>query len=567
MVAADSAQPGSAVVWDLVSGASRLAVSARTYSFTACAITKDGSRIAASGYDRRAQVFDCRTGVELHSFELRQRARALAFSPDDEWLLAGDDRVPRLFSLRGGAHRALKGHLSDIQAAAFSPNGRYVATAAGDAKIKLQDFAKAKVLATMTGYASMVAFPDDAHLLYAGFNCGAIVEVPTGKLVRELPTQGAQRVSLSGNGERLAFTQGDDGAELQVLELKTGAVQFSRSFNPIRCIALDYTGEHLVVARSAAFTQGTSLEVWSVSKGELIHPRGDGHTGGVSALAVYHRAGHPLLVSAAGRSLKIWEVESGAEIETIAGNQDIGALAISPDGRAAITTVGIAGRDHPIQCWDLKQLHVAGTMETDLTGARALAISPDGTLAAASYVRRAALFDIATRKLKFVLEKHRNQIDAIAFSCDGALVVTGAADKLVKIWSVATGKELHALDGHTGFVEAIVCLPDGTCVSASSHQLLWWDLQSGRRIAESRDVSELSSLAASPDGALLAVVSTWQHRVELWSLDRADQSMRRLAQTERLDDAPSSVVFASPRTLLVGTKRGRILKFDATREG
>ena len=151
MIAADGGHPGKAVAWDLATGAARASVSSRTYGLTGAAISGDGALIAISGYDNRTLVFDGHTGKRLHSFETRAAAHAMAFSPDGKWLLVGDDRTPRLLSLGRAEHRALKGHLSAVRAAAFSPDGRYAATAGGDRKVKLQDVAKAKVLATMQG--------------------------------------------------------------------------------------------------------------------------------------------------------------------------------------------------------------------------------------------------------------------------------------------------------------------------------------------------------------------------------------------------------------------------------
>jgi len=141
---------------------------------------------------------------------------------------------------------------------------------------------------------------------------------------------------------------------------------------------------------------------------------------------------------------------------------------------------------------------------------------------------------------------------------DGKLVVTGAADHLVKVWSAKDGKELHAVAGHTSFVHALVCLPDGTCVSGSS-ELLRWDLATGKRVAEASVRGEVSALAASPDGRLLIVLGPFEKTLQLWSLE--GQSLEGPIHSERLDDAPSSATFAGPKVVLVGTKGGRILRF------
>ncbi len=401
---------------------------------------------------------------------------------------------------------------------------------------------------------------DGAQLFYAGFDCGAIVEVPSGKPVRKLDLGFIDGAAVSGDGRRLASKRGREQAEVQVLDLETGEKLFERTFDPIRLLALDHTGERLVVARAAMLGQGTSLEVWSIAADGRLLPRGEGHVGGVAGIAVYGKSGRPIAVSAsADRTLKLWDVDAAIEIETIAGADDgIGALAVSPDGRTALTARGY-GRESTIQRWDLAGLRLAGGLDAaELGSARALAISPDGRTAAASFIRRAALFDLASGKRRAVLEKHKSQIDAIAFSADGEHVITGAADHLVKIWSAEDGKERHALAGHTSFVHALATLPDGTCISGSG-ELLRWDIASGERLARSSGRGEVSSLAASPDGRWLIVLGPFDRKIQLWSLE--GRSIEGPIHTEELEDAPAAATFAGPTTVLVGTKSGRILRF------
>jgi len=44
------------------------------------------------------------------------------------------------------------------------------------------------------------------------------------------------------------------------------------------------------------------------------------------------------------------------------------------------------------------------------------------------------------------LKGHTDMVMSVAFSPDGKKIVTGSVDKTVRIWDVATGKELHKFD-------------------------------------------------------------------------------------------------------------------------
>jgi WD40 repeat protein len=56
----------------------------------------------------------------------------------------------------------------------------------------------------------------------------------------------------------------------------------------------------------------------------------------------------------------------------------------------------------------------------------------------------------------------------VAFSPDGALLATGGADQLVRVWDAATGKELRQLQGHTGVVWGVAFEPSGSRLASVS---------------------------------------------------------------------------------------------------
>ena len=51
-------------------------------------------------------------------------------------------------------------------------------------------------------------------------------------------------------------------------------------------------------------------------------------------------------------------------------------------------------------------------------------------------------------------------------------IVSGSADKTIKIWSQSTGECLHTLSGHTGDVNSVAVLPTNEIVSASDDKTL-----------------------------------------------------------------------------------------------
>ena len=63
---------------------------------------------------------------------------------------------------------------------------------------------------------------------------------------------------------------------------------------------------------------------------------------------------------------------------------------------------------------------------------------------------------------------HTNAVRAVAVTPDGQHIISGSADKLVKVWSVATKSLVSTCAGHTGDVRAVAAMPDGQRILSGS---------------------------------------------------------------------------------------------------
>ncbi len=106
----------------------------------------------------------------------------------------------------------------------------------------------------------------------------------------------------------------------------------------------------------------------------------------------------------------------------------------------------------------------------------ALAFSPDGqTLATAAGDKVLRLWEVASGKELRRFTGHKDAVLAVAFSRDGKTLATGSADNTVRLWNAATGAEfrrfLHLRSGSAmdaGDVAAVVFVADGQAVVSAS---------------------------------------------------------------------------------------------------
>ena len=80
------------------------------------------------------------------------------------------------------------------------------------------------------------------------------------------------------------------------------------------------------------------------------------------------------------------------------------------------------------------------------------------------------------------LSGHTDWVRSLAFSLDGALLVSGSDDKSVKLWDVQTGGVVGTFHGHTGQVFSISIAVDHTMIASGSNDktIHLWDVQTGR---------------------------------------------------------------------------------------
>src|ERR1017187_3756462 len=138
-------------IWDLHTG-HELQRLTDSMSIGSISISPKGDLIATTaawdywGYyghsaPNAAHLWDRQSGKIIRSFDgPTDIVRAVAFSPDGKWLAtASDDHIAKLWDIATGTevHR-LTGHESTVNAVAFSPDGTLLATGSGASDFELQ---------------------------------------------------------------------------------------------------------------------------------------------------------------------------------------------------------------------------------------------------------------------------------------------------------------------------------------------------------------------------------------------------------------------------------------------
>src|SRR5215470_8937320 len=181
---------------------------------------------------------------------------------------------------------------------------------------------------------------------------------------------------------------------------------------------------------------------------------------------------------------------------------------------------------------------------------------------------RYAMLAAAARSGIAVLAGHTDVVNSVAFSADGKTLATGSADHTVRLWDVATRRQIgKPLTGRTNAVYSMAFSPDGNTLATGSndHTVRLWDVATRRQIGKplTGHSDAVNSVAFSPDGKTLATGSA-DYTVRLWDVATRRQIGRPLTGHT---DAVNSVAFSPDgKTLATGSLDDTVRLWDvATR--
>jgi WD40 repeat protein/serine/threonine protein kinase len=510
------------------------------------AFSKNGQYLATSTKGGVVRLCRAATGQKLQEWQAHPLdAPCVEFSPDSNWLVSGGwDAKVKVWDVQ----KVLQG---DIQAEfelehanrirvwglAFSPDGLRLASGGGrtadeKGEVKVWGFASRRELFTQGGFDDRVASvrfsPDGRRLAAGGGHEVRMCDAQTGQTLWSNSGHKLQRVetvAFSIDGSRLASVAGltwvHPDQEVKVWDVQTGRAIFSLRghVGALRSVAFSPDGRRIA---SAGLDQ--TVKLWDAATGQPVLTL-RGHFDNIFCLA-FSPDGHRLASASIDRTVRIWDAtppQSGPEELTLRGHTGaVTDVAFDPADERRLASAGVEGT---IRFWDSWSGKPLGELPAAPSAQRlAIAYSPDGQHLATSRAmagESVRVWEVATAKEVCQFPRHASGVTSVAYCPDGRHVATAGFDATVKVGDATTGEQKQDLVGHDWPVNAVTFSPDpegryvASCGADSTVRV--WEWRSGKALSvlEPMHQARVVHVAFSRDGGLLASAS-WDRTIKVW---------------------------------------------------
>jgi WD40 repeat protein/beta-lactamase regulating signal transducer with metallopeptidase domain len=468
--------------------------------------------IATGSVDNTVRVWDGKT-YQFKKALLGHTnvVHGVAFSPDGKLLATGSrDGSVRLWDPREGTELArLDGHPGEVQDLAFSPDGRLLVSGGEKRSVKLWDVMLRKEVATLSREAADPPAPRPAvamavarvgDLMALGDEGGHLLlrDARTGEMLRSVKAHDDALTALafSRDGKLLATSGPDAVVKLWDAAGRKLLREFKGHTSWVYALAFSADGKYLA---SGAYDR--AIRVWPTAGGPAKEL--NGHRASVRALA-FSGDGKTLFSGGADKTIRIWDVETSETKTILKGHEaSIRGLALIDRDRVLIS----AGEDGALKRWDLAT--GAEVAARAAPGARyvTLALSPGGQVLAAGQDGGAVeTFDARTLTPGTRYPGSSKEVLGLAFAPRAAALYELDGNGAVRLWAMAPGP-VRYFAGHKGPVRVAVFSPDGRQALScggwpeGDKTLRLWDVATGREVRTLlTGQRHLQSAAFTPDG-------------------------------------------------------------------
>lgn len=466
------------------------------------ATSPDGKLFATGGWDGMAHVWDRTSGQILKSFPHESDyVNAVAFSPDSRFLATGSNDAAGFIQVwdieSGQRSQVLKGHDDEVLSLVYSQDGSRLLSSSYDKTARLWEIPSGMELHKFVGHTWWVwsaAFSKDEKRIVTASHDGTAI-------VWDVDSNNRSPAFTGHQGPVFSAAFSPDGTQV----VTGGHDSRVMTWSPEHLLPFDYKN----VAEDAATIPPTS-QIFV------------GHTDAVRSV-IFSEDGALLLSGSQDNTVRVWNLATRKGIKTFRGHGGrVQTVRFLANGKQILS----ASHDHTVREWSIDGQQEIRTLQGRILDGHADAVlsaaysRDQSQVITASRDRTARTWNTQTGKPELTLaEGHAYLASTAVFFPDGRRLLTAAVDNTARIWDVGTGGQLLRLD-RTGRSAAATLSHHAQWVATGgdnkSAQL--WDATTGECLKQfDGHLVEVTAIAFSLDDRLLATGDSKGH-VKLWDI-------------------------------------------------
>jgi WD40 repeat protein len=369
-----------------------------------------GVRLAAAADDDTVWLWDLEGPPDAQPLALHRKGMMqvgeLTFDASGEWLASNDiGRGTTLWPLARAYPYVLVGHRSRVWCVAFSPDGRWLASGAGD---------------TVRMWPLGPSVAQSGRVLFEG--------------------HGATTVAFDPGGRQLLAT-GGEGGEVWLIPLDGREPRLLPGFTSYVWSAALSPDGRLAAAGGGHRSNERVIRIWDLETGavQVLGPV-DGPASGFMSLQF--TADGLCIISGAWDGVRLWSLDDGSSQYLGPGGP---IVALSPDGRTLYTAEFHYDRNFEDRLWVYDLESGDSRLLPAHRTASSVALDPTGTLVVTGGQDGAVRVGPVTGEEPHLLLAPEGAYVPVAVSPDGDWIASGHTDGTIRLWSMPEGRPFHDL--------------------------------------------------------------------------------------------------------------------------